>query len=346
MVLDEGEGIGYSEEHMKQLLNLAVAVWASVAAGQEAVPTVVEGATYQFGNTYAGLYADAGHPDGGNITISAGEGGQDMSLADIIGNWNDANNERAYWGTVTMTGGEVHDLYGAWCPRGDAGHSTVIMQGGTARNIIGGQTGDYEAYNNTVIMTGGTAKEVTASSSATGAATFNNIYLIGKGGEATIDDVHYTHTEDISIKRLYGATGNDLTHNAIDFYGTGINVGRMDNADILAFLLSAETSEAILNLTLPLDLVDVTLNFSATATPAAGTAITLISTPAAIYLTDEQLARTYTITDGSSPLTTARLSYTAGVGLSLLLAPEPSTTTLALLSLTFPSLRRRRRRST
>lgn len=344
MVLEGGGGMGYSGEHMKKLLCLAAAaVGACVAAGQEAVPTVVEGATYQFGNTYAGLYADAGHPDGGNITISAGEGGQDMSLADIIGNWNDANNERAYWGTVTMTGGEVHDLYGAWCPRGDAGHSTVIMQGGTARNIIGGQTGDYEAYNNTVIMTGGTAKEVTASSSATGAATFNNIYLIGKGGEATVDDVRYTHTEDISIKRLYGATGNDLTHNAIDFYGTGIEVGRMDNADILNFHLTAETSDAILNLSLPLDLVDVTLNFSATESLALGSCITLISTPAAIYLSDEQLARTYTITNGDTPLTTARLSYTEGVGLSLLLAPEPTTPTLALLSLTL--LLRRKKRS-
>lgn len=330
---------------MKQLLNLAVAVWASVAAGQEAVPTVVEGATYQFGNTYAGLYADAGHPDGGNITISAGEGGQDMSLADIIGNWNDANNERAYWGTVTMTGGEVHDLYGAWCPRGDAGHSTVIMQGGTAHSVIGGQSVDHEAYNNTVIMTGGTAKEVLASNAGSAAATFNNIYLIGKGGEATIDDVHYTHTEDISIKRLYGATGNDLTHNAIDFYGTGITVGRMDNADILAFHLTAETSEAILILSLPLDLVDVTLIFSAPASFAdlpLGTAITLISTPAAIYLSDDQLASTYTITDGEDTIGTARLSYTEGVGLSLLLAPEPTTPTLALLSLPFLLCRRRK----
>lgn len=108
------------------------------------VPTVVEGAPYQFGNTYAGVYATEGHPDGGNVTVSAGEGGMDMSSADIIGNWNDADNQRAYWGTVTMTGGTVHDLYGAWCPNGDAGHSIVIMQGGTARNIIGGQTGSQK----------------------------------------------------------------------------------------------------------------------------------------------------------------------------------------------------------
>lgn len=307
------------------------------------MPTAVEGATYQFDNCYAGVHAAKGRPDGGDVTVRAEAGGQDMSSAHIIGNWNEADDERAYWGTVTMTGGEVHDLYGAWCPRGDAGHSTVIMQGGTARNIIGGQTGDYEAYNNTVIMTGGTAKEVTASGSATGAATFNNIYLIGKGGEATVDDVHYTHTEDISIKRLYGATGNDLTHNAIDFYGTGIEVGRMDNADILAFHLTAETSEAILILSLPLDLVDVTLNFSATESLALGSCITLISTPAAIYLTDEQLARTYTITDGEDTLTTARLSYTEGVGLALLIAPEPASATLALLSLAAFLPRRRRR---
>lgn len=317
-------------------------VCACLAAGQEAVPTVAEGATYQFGNTYAGVYAAEGHPDGGNVTISAGESGQDMSLADIIGNWNEADNERAYWATVTMTGGEVHDLYGAWCPRGDAGHSTVIMQGGTARNIIGGQSGNHDAYNNTVIMTGGTAKEVTASSSATGTATFNNIYLLGQGGEATIDDVHYTHTEAISIKRLYGATGNGLTHNAVDFYGTGIDIGRMDNADILTFHLTAEPSDAVLLLSLPLDLVDVTLNFSAAEAIAAGSSIPLIATPAAIYLSDEQLARTYTLTDGAGTQTPARLAYTEGVGLSLLLAPEPQTTTLALLSLT--ALLRRRRK--
>lgn len=331
---------------MKQMLHMIAAVMlAGAAAGQEAAPTAVEGATYQFSNTYAGVYAAEGHPDGGNVTISAGESGQDMSLADIIGNWNEADNERAYWATVTMTGGEVHDLYGAWCPRGDAGHSTVIMQGGTAHSIIGGQSGNHDAYNNTVIMTGGTAKEVAASGSATGTATFNNIYLIGQGGEATIDDVHYTHTEAISIKRLYGATGNSLTHNAIDFYGTGIEVGRMDNADILTFHLTAEPSDAVLLLALPLDLVDVTLNFSAPASFAdlpLGTAIPLISTPAAIYLSDAQLARTYPLTDGSSPLTTARLAYTEGVGLSLHLAPEPSTATLALLSLA--ALLRRRRK--
>lgn len=43
-----------------------------VASGQEAVPTVIEGATYQFGNTYAGLYAAEGRPDGGTVTISSG----------------------------------------------------------------------------------------------------------------------------------------------------------------------------------------------------------------------------------------------------------------------------------
>lgn len=327
---------------MKQLLNLAVAVWASVAAGQEAVPTVVEGATYQFGNTYVGAHSTEKWLDGGEVTVRESAAGADMSSAMVVGNENDGVGQRAYWGKVTMTGGEVDSLIAVWCPHGDAGHGTVVMQGGTAHSIIGGQSVDHEAYNNTVIMTGGTAKEVIASNSGSAAATFNNIYLIGKGGEATIDDVHYTHTEDISIKRLYGATGNDLTHNAIDFYGTGIEVGRMDNADILAFHLTAETSEAILNLTLPLDLVDVTLNFSAAEAMAVGSSITLISTPAAIYLSDEQLARTYTITDGASPLTTARLSYTEGVGLSLRLAPEPTTPTLALLSL-LALLRRRRK---
>lgn len=335
--------MGYNGERMKKLLCLAAAVLcAGAAAGQEAVPTVVEGATYQFGNTYVGAHSTEKWLDGGEVTVRESVEGADMSSAMVVGNENDGVNQRAYWGKVTMTGGEVDSLIAVWCPHGDAGHGTVVMQGGTAHSIIGGQSVDHEAYNNTVIMTGGTAKEVIASSSGSASATFNNIYLIGKGGEATIDDVHYTHTEDISIKRLYGATGNDLTHNAIDFYGTGIEVGRMDNADILTFHLTAETSDAILNLTLPLDLVDVTLNFSATESLALGSCITLISTPAAIYLSDDQLARTYTITDGDTTLTTARLSYTEGLGLSLLLAPEPQTTTLALLAL--PLLLRRRRK--
>lgn len=287
--------MGYRGERMKKLLLLTV-VGACIAAGQEAVPTVVEGATHQFGNTYAGLYAAEGRPDGGNVTISAVAGGQDMSLADIIGNWNEADDERAYWGTV--------------------------------------------------IMTGGTAKSVTASSSATGTAFADNIYLVGEGGEVTIDGVRYTHTEDISISRLYGATGNDLTGNHVDLYGTGIAVGRMDNVNTLAFHLTAETSDAILDLTLPLDLIDVSLNFTAPASFAAlplGTAITLISSPAAIYLSDEQLARTYTITDGDTTLATARLAYTEGRGLSLHLTPEPQTTTLALLTLAALLPRRRRK---
>lgn len=334
--------MGYSGEHMKKLLCLLVAMCAGAAAGQAAVPTAVEGATYQFGNTYVGAHSTEKWLDGGEVTVRESAAGVDMSSAMVVGNENDGVGQRAYWGKVTMTGGEVDSLIAVWCPHGDAGHGTVVMQGGTAHSIIGGQSVDHEAYNNTVIMTGGTAKEVIASNSGSAAATFNNIYLIGKGGEATIDDVHYTHTEDISIKRLYGAIGNDLTHNAIDFYGTGIEVGRMDNADILAFHLTAETSEAILNLTLPLDLVDVTLNFSAAEDMAVGSSITLISTPAAIYLSDAQLARTYTITDGEDTIGTARLSYTEGVGLSLLLTPEPQTTALALLSL--PALLRRRRR--
>lgn len=105
----------------------------------------------------------------------------------------------------------------------------------------------------------------------------------------------------------------------------------MDNVNTLAFHLTAETSDAVLDLSLPLDLVDVTLDFSSTESLALGSSITLISTPAAIYLSDEQLARTYTITDGDTILTTARLSYTEGVGLHL--APEPTTPTLAMLSL-------------
>lgn len=336
----------YSGEHMKKLLCLLVAgMLAGAAAGQDAVPTSVEGATYQFGNTYVGAHSTEKWLDGGDVTVRESTEGADLSGAMVVGNENDGVGQRAYWGKVTMTGGEVDSLIAVWCPHGDAGHGTVVMQGGTAHSVIGGQSVDHAAYNNTVIMTGGTAKEVMASNAGSAAATFNNIYLIGKGGEATVDDVYYTHTDDISIKRLYGATGNSLTHNAIDLYGTGIAVGRMDNADILNFHLTAETSDAILDLTLPLDLIDVTLNFSATDSFAdlpLGTALTLISSPAEIRLTDDQLARTYTITDGTSPLTTARLSYTEGVGLSLLLAPEPQTSLLALLSLA--ALLRRRRK--
>lgn len=328
---------------MKQMLHMMAAVMlAGTAAGQDAVPTAVEGATYQFGNTYVGAHSTEKWLDGGEVTVRESTEGTDMSSAMVVGNENDGVGQRAYWGKVTMTGGEVDSLLAVWCPHGDAGHGTVVMQGGTAHSVIGGQSVDHEAYNNTVIMTGGTAKEVMASNSGSAAATFNNIYLIGQGGEATVDDVHYTHTEDISIKRLYGATGNDLTHNAIDFYGTGIDIGRMDNADILVFHLTAETSDAILNISLPLDLIDVTLNFTATESMAPGSCITLVNSADEIRLSDDQLARTYTITDGDTILTTARLSYTEGVGLSLLLAPEPQTTGLALLSLT--ALLRRRRK--
>lgn len=74
-----------------------------------------------------------------------------------------------------------------------------------------------------------------------------------------------------------------------------------------------------------------------------GSSITLISTPAAIYLSDDQLTRTYTIQNGDTTQTPARLSYTEGVGFTLLLVPEPQTPLLALLSLTL-LLRRRRRK--
>lgn len=330
---------------MRQMLQMMAAVMlGGVTAAGEVVPTVVEGASYQFGNTYAGLYATEGHPDGGSVTISAGEGGKDMSSADIIGNWNDADNQRAYWGTITMTGGTVHDLYGAWCPNGDAGHSTVIMQGGTARNIIGGQTGSHDAYNNTVIMTGGTADWVVASVSASGNANFNNIYLLGQGAQATIDDVLYTNTDAIFINRLFGANGNDLNHNIIDLYGTDINVQRLDFCDILNLHLTASDAP-VLNLDKTLNLESVTLHFlydtpAAAPLPESGS-ITLVNTAADIWLTDEQLAATYAIMNGDTPVGKARLHYTPGTGLSLQLIPEPTTAALNMAALLL--LRRRRR---
>lgn len=107
----------------------------------------------------------------------------------------------------------------------------------------------------------------------------------------------------------------------------------MDNVNTLSFHLTAETSDAILDLSLPLDLVDVSLNFSATEPLDVGSSITLVRSAAEIRLTDEQLARTYTITDGTATIGTGRLAYTEGAGLALLIAPEPARATLALLSL-------------
>ena len=334
---------------MKQVLQMIAALvlcGVGMSAAGEVVPTVLEGVSYQSGNTYAGVYATEGHPDGGNVTIRAGESGQDMSLADIIGNWNDADNQRAYWATVTMTDGEVHDLYGAWCPNGDAGHSTVIMQGGTANNIIGGQSGTKNAYNNTVIMTGGTADWVTASVSASGNANFNNIYLLGKGAQATIDDVLYTNTDAITINRLFGASGNDLNHNIIDLYGTDINVERLDFSDILNLHLTVGDAP-MLNLGKKLNLENVTLHFlydnpAAAPLPESGS-ITLVNTAAEIWLTDEQLAATYAIMNGDTEVGKGRLQYTQGTGLTLQLIPEPTTPALTAAALAL-LLRRRRRK--
>lgn len=81
---------------------------------------------------------------------------------------------------ISMTGGSVTHLLGAYSATGNVEHNSVILEGGTVtRNVYGGESGSGNVQYNSVTMTGGTAQWVMGGYSDSGNVRGNQVYISG-----------------------------------------------------------------------------------------------------------------------------------------------------------------------
>ena len=117
----------------------------------------------------------------GNVIITTDVYGEVPNDAEVYGGWSYSGN--ATGNTVTMSGGEVADVFGGYAyMSGIATKNTVTINGGTVNSsVIGGSGEDTgDVTKNTVIMHGGTALYVYGGSAYSGEAS-ENIVTINDG---------------------------------------------------------------------------------------------------------------------------------------------------------------------
>lgn len=339
---------------------MTAALVSGQAFGYE--PTGLEGIQYTEGHYYAGVSDKSGTgTTGGNVLIKADNSGSDCSEIQVYGAYtksNDANNN-----TVTMTGGEVYLVGGAYTYDSSydtvgftASNNTVIMTGGTARWVVlgafvNGPSG--EAMNNKVILVssaaGTNAGTVYGAESVGGKLHDNQVHLIGDGGSATIAGQAYAGQGTLTLGRVYGSK-NEMNSrdvgsgNSVDIYGHGIEAKSMELVNLLNFHI-VNTDETILTLTdetVQLELETVSLSFDFSEPVAMDTELTLVKSAGGITMSASQLDKTWAVMSDTG-LQTAKLSLSNDKKtLKLTVTPEPATATLSLLALAGLCARRRR----
>ncbi len=340
---------------------------AALTGGQVlagSVYTVVEGdlgydAPFIIARAYKGIYQLDGI-DGMSLTIRAPEQpetGRDLSEYKVIVAWREfiAPTEGTKTGDVTnnslvMKGGEVNRLWGA------ATYARLSVAAG-----------------NSVVMTGGTVLDsVVSGYSENAGASQNAVYLVGKGGKATIRGVEYTGSDaGIQIKgAVQVGKGAYSTSNALDIYGTGISAGSIDtqSTQILNFhiadtQLSTEDAPMVALTNAPLDLTGFLIPTDDDPTPAQaltfdalgsmecqpGTSVTLVSDALGIKIDESLLNKEYNIYSHDNPATivgTGKIELEQNntvLKLTIQGVPEPTTGTLSLLALCALAARRRKR---
>lgn len=260
---------------------------------------------------------------------------------------------------------------------GDVKNNSLVMKGGAVNRLWGAAT--YArlsvADGNSVVMTGGTVFDsVVGGYSEKSGASQNAVYLVGKGGKATIRGVEYTGSDaGIQIKgavQVGECYGSNSVGNALDIYGTDISIGSINTAytqlinfHIADAQLTSEYAPMITLTNAPLDLTGFLIPTDDNPTPAQaltfdalgsleykpGTSVTLASDALGITIDESLLNKEYNIYSHGHPETivgTGKIELEQNntvLKLTVLGVPEPTTGTLSLLALASLCSRRRRR---
>ena len=349
---------------------LATALTGGQALADSAY-TVVEGNVgYDRPHMLAKAYklsTEKGDIDGMSLTIRAPEQaeiGRDLSEYKVIVAYREVftdalHDERGHVknNSLVMKGGAVNRLWGAatYARSSAAQGNSVVMSGGTVfDSVVGGYSGWYAAQANQ-----------------------NAVYLVGKGGKATIKGVEYTGSDSgIQINGAVqaGVSENaDSTSNSLDIYGTGISAGSIDtkSTQILNFHIAEAQlslgSTPMITLAKELDLTNFLIPTDEAPSPGLalsfdamdnmkwkpGASVTLVSDALGITIDETLLNKEYNIYQNGKPDTvvaTAKLVLEQGQDTTQFLklvvpgnVPEPTTGTLSLLALAGLCARRRRK---
>lgn len=257
---------------------------------------------------------------------------------------------------------------------GKVTNNSLVMKGGAVNRLWGAATyaRGSVADGNSVVMTGGTVFDsVVSGYSEYSRASQNAVYLVGKGGKATIRGVEYTGSDaGIQIKgEVQVGAGASSTSNALDIYGTDISIGSINTAytQILNFhiadaRLTSEYAPMITLTNAPLDLTGFLIPTDDNPTPAQaltfdalgsleykpGTSVTLASVALGITIDESLLNKEYNIYSHGHPETivgTGKIELEQNntvLKLTVLGVPEPTTGTLGLLALAGLCARRRK----
>ena len=284
---------------------------------------------------------------------------------------------RAFYGAatdnkVTMTGGQVSDIYCGEAATTASGN-TVIMTGGDVINYLYAGKSEDVASGNVAILVGHSGVGFLYGGSGP-KATDNKIYLVGNGATATIADAQgnkatYTSSDTggvINLYQIYGGVGTETSSgNSVDIYGTGTYAsGSMTDIQILNFHIAealAKAESPMFKMTSPseldaLNLTGVNLGFYCDDVQDwsvfDGKSITLVyAATQPITVEKGSLGNVEIKAEDGAVIATATLGLDRE-NKSLVLSdikaappvPEPATDSLSLLALAGLAARRRRRK--
>lgn len=351
---------------------LALAMLSGTAFAGIYTPTVVDGINYIDAPGYFGAYSETESAEYARVTIQ--EAASETTDTDyyIWGGYTEGDESNANYNTVTMTGGQVHDIIvgdSAW-GYGDASYNTLVVTGGIADNDVYVGEAGANSIGNVAIVTGGSLNSLAVGIAYGEGYTANNnkLHLVGEGAEAEIEDAqgnaaNYTGGSislgDVAVAEY----GLDATaeNNSIDIYGAGIEATGLSGFDQLNFhivdgltttgtpMVSVAGELDLSQLTAPINLFgDAVTNWNA----FEGKEITLASATDGIirpdFMTTEE--EQYSILDASGAIVATATLRVVGYEMcpqSIVMSniqgvPEPTTGTLSLLALAGLCIRRRK----
>ena len=208
--------------------------------------------TITAGTVQASVYGASGGTGGGSNIVTLGTSGTDgptitgnvyaydgtgvssfdavsVASGSVGGTIYGAKTDTATYNTVTVSGGSVGNIYGAYSSNSNGGvvdNNTVTLSGGTVTGDVYGAYGvSASVGSNTVNLQGSTVKgSVYAGSSESGSASGNTINL---------------YSTDVSGASLYGGggTGSEFTNNTLNVYTLGNSVANIGNFQNINFYI-------------------------------------------------------------------------------------------------------------
>ena len=259
--------------------------------------------------------------------------------------------------TVSVSGGLVSSAAGGVAREGNANNNTVTISGGQVEMAYGGVSnkGAGSAVGNVVYVTGGAVGDIVGARAGTGAATDNQVHLVGAGASVTVRGETLAGNA-LQVGSVSAATGSGTTTgNSIEIYGTKITAATLGGMQMLNFHLADETSlsqETMISLTSTskgLNLTGVELGFYADAvqdwSAFEGQTITLVTAAQAITVGDGSLGKVEIKDADGATVATATLALGGSddvLTLTNIKVPEPATGALSLLALAGLCARRRK----